>query len=156
MRHARATLCLLALCVLTAALAALWLAGLPFAVASRGALHRWRSFNFRAWARLVARIAGMKINLRGVPPRGAFFLVSNHLGYMDVVALAAHMDSCVFVAKSEVARWPVIGLLCRCVGTIFVDRRRRRRLPSAIAQIERALAEGAGVVLFAEGTSTSG
>ncbi|MFQ5351272.1 MAG: lysophospholipid acyltransferase family protein, partial [Thermoanaerobaculia bacterium] len=51
---------------------------------------------------------------------------------------------------------PIIGSLCRSVGTLFVDRRANRDLPRAIATIDRTLEAGQGVVLFPEGTSTSG
>jgi 1-acyl-sn-glycerol-3-phosphate acyltransferase len=74
---------------------------------------------------------------------------------MDVVALASRLD-CVFVAKSEVAGWPFVGALCRSVNTIFVNRRNRRSLPAVLDAVGRALDGGSGVVLFAEGTSTSG
>jgi 1-acyl-sn-glycerol-3-phosphate acyltransferase len=154
-KHLRATSRVVALCAATASLYFLWLAVAPFALFSSNASRNWRGFIFRAWARAVSRIAGMRANVRGVPPRGAFLLVSNHLSYMDVVALASRL-SCVFVAKSEVARWPVIGLMCRSMNTIFVNRQNRRSIPVVLNSVERSLAEGSGVVLFAEGTSTSG
>jgi 1-acyl-sn-glycerol-3-phosphate acyltransferase len=97
----------------------------------------------------------MKLDVRGVAPRPPFLLVVNHLGYADVVALAASCE-CVFVAKKEVGAWPVVGRLCRSMRTIFIDRRLRRDIPRALSLIEAALDEGAGVVLFAEGTSTRG
>jgi 1-acyl-sn-glycerol-3-phosphate acyltransferase len=114
-----------------------------------------RRFIFRRWAKATAALLGVKIDAQGRPPRGAFFLVSNHLSYLDIVVLAALTD-CVFIAKSEVARWPVIGLLSRGMNTIFIDREKRRDTARANALIERRLAKGQGVVLFAEGTSTEG
>jgi 1-acyl-sn-glycerol-3-phosphate acyltransferase len=42
------------------------------------------------------------------------------------------------------------------VNTIFVNRRNRRSLPRVLDAVARALDEGTGVVLFAEGTSTCG
>ncbi len=136
-KHQRAASRLIALCCVTAGLYFSWLAVAPLALPWPDASRRWRALIFRAWARAVCRIAGMRVGVRGVPPRGAFLLVSNHLGYMDVVALASVSD-CVFVAKSEVAGWPVLGHLCRSVNTIFVNRRRRRRPPA------RDRARGAG------------
>lgn len=155
MRYLRAAFRVAALCAMTATLYLVWLCGVPFVYALPGALRKWRNLIFRAWARATVAVAGMKLNLRGVPPRGAFLLVANHLSYLDIVALAASTD-CVFVAKGEVARWPVIGLLARSANTVFVNRKCRRNIPSALAAIEGALAQGSGVVLFAEGTSTSG
>ena len=154
-KHLRAASRVFALCLITACLYLLWLAGGTAVVVSPNASRKWRAVVFRAWARAVARVAGMRISSWGLPPRGAFFLVSNHLSYMDVVALAAQLD-CVFVAKSEVASWPVVGRLCRSVNTIFVNRRNRRGLPAVLERVGRTLDEGTGIVLFAEGTSTSG
>lgn len=116
---------------------------------------RWRSFQFGLWARIVALIIGMKLHVHRAAPRPPFMLVANHLSYIDVIAFAASMD-CVFVAKSDVEAWPVIGLLCRTVGTIFIDRRQRRDIPRALGSIRQKIAGGSGVVLFAEGTSTAG
>lgn len=116
---------------------------------------RWRDFIFRALARGIARLLGIKIKLRGTPPRPPFFLVSNHLGYLDVVVMAACLD-CIFIAKKDVANWPGVGFLCRQSDTIFIDRDCRRDVVRVNNLIEKALGEGRGVVLFAEGTSTAG
>src|SRR5689334_14992380 len=121
-KHLRAYVRVFALCVLTACV---YLAWLVVGVAVSFSLTRsreWRSRFFCAWARAVALVVGMRVKVRGVAPTGPFLLVSNHLSYVDVVALASRLE-CVFVAKSEVARWPVVGRLCRSVNTIFVNRR---------------------------------
>lgn len=116
---------------------------------------RWRHLCFRHWSRSLLAVMGARVDSRGTPPRPPFFLVTNHLSYIDVLILASRVDA-VFIAKSEVDGWPIIGALCRSVGTLFVDRRLRRDLPRAIAAIDRTLAAGQGVVLFPEGTSTRG
>lgn len=154
-KHLRASARVFALCAVTACMYLAWLAVGAAVSFSRGASRAWRGRVFRAWARAVARVAGMRVNARGVAPRGPFLLVSNHLSYMDVIALASRLE-CVFVAKSEVERWPVVGRLCRSVNTIFVNRRNRRSLPRVLDAVSRSLREGPGVVLFAEGTSTGG
>lgn len=155
MRTTRAASRLVALCLTTAALYAAWAVGtLPLWVSGR-ARTRWRGLLFRMWGRAAARCIGMRLEAGGVAPRPPFLLVVNHLGYADVVALAASCE-CVFVAKKEVESWPVVGRLCRSTGTIFIDRRSRRDIPRALSLVESALDDGAGVVLFAEGTSTRG
>ena len=116
---------------------------------------RWRQLCFRTWSRWLLAVMGARVESRGRPPDPPFLLVTNHLSYIDVLVLASRVDA-VFLAKSEVAGWPIIGSLCRAVGTLFVDRGARRDLPRAIAAIESTLANGLGVALFPEGTSTPG
>ncbi len=153
MKFLRASVKTLALIAFTLSVCALIVMVKFFLPASKKA--RWLDSLFRAWARGTALLLGIKINLRGVPPRPPFFLVSNHLGYLDVVVLAACLD-CVFIAKQDVAGWPVVGFLCRQVDTIFVNRASRRDVVRVNSLIEKTLAAGRGVVLFAEGTSTAG
>ncbi len=88
-----------------------------------------------------------------IPTAG--LLVCNHLSYLDIVLLAG-VAPAVFVAKSEVARWPVFGWFARKGGTIFVQRERRAQTGEANDEIAEALAAGALVVLFPEGTSSGG
>lgn len=138
--------------VVGAALAAGALIGV---VASRARGVRLQAKIFRLWARGTARIAGLQIEVDGAPPAGPFFLVANHLSYLDVVVLAAHVDA-TFVAKADVAGWPLVGRLCRAVGTVFLDRTRKRDLLRVLPIVERRLAAGSGVVVFAEGTTSDG
>lgn len=90
---------------------------------------------------------------------GAFpaegLMVCNHLGYLDVLVIAT-LAPVVFVAKSDVARWPVIGRLLESAGTILADRNRRCSAAETSSEIRRAIESGLPVVLFPEGTSSDG
>jgi 1-acyl-sn-glycerol-3-phosphate acyltransferase len=97
----------------------------------------------------------MRPEIRGIPPEAPFFLVTNHLGYMDVILLASCTPS-VFVSKAEVAGWPVLGRFCRSVDTIFLDREFKRDLPRVVEEIDEVLRGERGIVVFPEGTSTRG
>ena len=116
---------------------------------------RWRNRCVRAWARSLGATAGMKITVDGKPPEAPFFLVANHLSYIDIIALSIVMD-CVFIAKSEIEGWPGVGFMAKHIGTIFIERSNFQDLPRVISLIERALDEGKGIILFAEGTSGKG
>src|SRR5690349_9253336 len=155
MAHLRAISRLFALCVLTCAMFVLLVAGLALLVWSQSARSRWRGRVLRWWAKATAALLNVKITTIGAAPPPPFFLVANHLSYLDVLVLATQTD-CRFIAKRDVSSWPLLGLLCRAVGTLFVDRENRRDLVRVNAASGRAMREGVGVVLFAEGTSSEG
>lgn len=109
----------------------------------------------RRWCADVCRVLAVRVEVRGEPPREACLLVCNHLGYLDIPVLGAHADT-IFVSKSEVADWPVMGRLATLGGTIYVERAAKRKLLSVNEQIRDALGRGDGVVVFPEGTSSPG
>lgn len=82
-------------------------------------------------------------------------IVANHLGYLDVLVIAAEAPVC-FVAKAEIKKWPFIGSLLRKAGTIFVDRTNPFKTTATRERIAATLAMGIPVVLFPEGTSSDG
>lgn len=148
----------LRLAAAAAVTAALYLVMLAGQVALLGARRRrlaWGNRMSRVWCRALARIVGMRVRVDGHPPRPPFLLVSNHQSYVDILLLGGAAGG-VFVAKSEIARWPVLGYLGRSVGTVFVDRATKRDLTRVAALVAGGLADGRGIVLFPEGTTGSG
>jgi 1-acyl-sn-glycerol-3-phosphate acyltransferase len=124
---------------------------LPFGAARHGV----RRGIFRRWAKGVARLLGLRVTVDGAVPETPFFLVSNHLSYLDIVTYAAVMPAR-FVAKSEVRGWPAVGLLATAMGTIFIDRTVKRDALRVLERLEQASGEGDGIVVFAEATSSPG
>ena len=86
---------------------------------------------------------------------GGGLTVSNHLTYLDILVYGAARPF-LFVAKSEVRRWPLLGTLASLGGTIFVDRGRSLQVADATREMEQALRAGIPVLLFPEGTSSDG
>ena len=81
--------------------------------------------------------------------------VSNHVSWVDIVVIGS-IAPVAFVAKREVASWPLVGITAQLQRTVFVDRTRRHQAADAIGEIVERLAGGTSVVLFAEGTSSDG
>jgi lyso-ornithine lipid O-acyltransferase len=119
-------------------------------VRKRDARLRW----FRRSCLGTLRVLAAEVQSRGPVPR-AGFLVANHLSYLDILALGTVAPG-VYVAKSEVRRWPVFGWFAILMGTVFVQRERRFDVDRIMAAMERKLGEGLLVILFPEGTSSDG
>ena len=106
--------------------------------------------------RALCALMGIRIAVVGTcSPRRPLLLVANHSSWLDVPIITA-VEPVVFVAKNEVASWPLLGLLAKLQRSVFVDRKRRHKTGEVNAQIARRLADGDPVVLFGEGTSSDG
>ncbi|MBL4771696.1 MAG: 1-acyl-sn-glycerol-3-phosphate acyltransferase [Planctomycetes bacterium] len=112
-------------------------------------------FAITRWARWSCRILGVRIETAGPIPKPPFFLVANHLSYLDIVILHATVRGH-FLSKSEIGSWPIMGSLAKWAGTLFIDRKNRRDVSRAIPELQAAMRGGEGVILFPEGTSTAG
>lgn len=116
--------------------------------------HRAQAQALRCWGPLFVRALGARPEHRGPLPDAPFLLVSNHLSYLDI-PLLGRSGGC-FIAKAEIAGWPVVGRICKGVGVIFVDRGSKRDVVRVARRVEDALAHGRGVILFPEGTTGRG
>jgi 1-acyl-sn-glycerol-3-phosphate acyltransferase len=144
-----------ALAAVTLALVALWFVGLPFTWIMPSARRSWRRFVFQAWSRLVLRLCSVRIRVVGELAAKPCFLVANHLGYVDILVIAARVDA-TFVSMKELEGWPLFGFMARQFGTVFVDRTKKREIPAVNREIERAFLRSDAVVIFPEGRHTRG
>lgn len=100
------------------------------------------------------RTMGIPVHCQGTfPKRGV--VISNHVGYLDVIAFAA-LHPCVFVAKSEIQRWPFLGWMTTMAGTVYVERGRGGSANRAASGMRAAEDAGIPVVFFPEGTTSNG
>jgi 1-acyl-sn-glycerol-3-phosphate acyltransferase len=109
----------------------------------------------RRFLGLVARSAGMKVRVTGVPLERDVLFLANHLSWLDIVILAGASGTA-FVSKAEVAQVPVVGWLAGLNNTVFVARSERAGVRGQADALRRALASGQPVALFPEGTTDGG
>lgn len=113
-------------------------------------------FIARNYYRLLRALIGVRVRVVGEPARDrAVLYVSNHVSWADIVVIGS-IRPVAFVAKSEVAKWLLVGITAKIQRTVFVDRARRHRSADAVGEIVQRLSSGTSVVLFAEGTSSDG
>jgi 1-acyl-sn-glycerol-3-phosphate acyltransferase len=151
MRHLRAAFRFVLLFIATFGVYGLWLA-LSLFIPNK---IYWRQLILGWWAASFVRIANCDIEIIGTPPKAPFFLVANHLGYFDIPVVRTAVKG-VFVAKHDIETWPFVGTMVRNMGTIYVNRERRRDIPRAGQEVIEKLSQGEGVIVFPEGTSSKG
>ena len=107
---------------------------------------------FLGWA---ARLAGARVEAVGTPLRRDVFFTSNHLSWIDILAIAGQSGTA-FVAKEELRRAPVVGWLSTLNRTVFVKRENRMDVAAQIDLLRAALERKWSVTVFPEGTTTDG
>ncbi len=107
------------------------------------------------WFRSVRIIVGLDLHASGQAYRdGPVLYVANHVSYLDIIVLGMMVDA-VFVAKHDVADWPLFGRLARMRQCIFVTRK-AAHVRGEVEMIRCALESGRNVILFPEGTTGCG
>ncbi|MEV6275609.1 lysophospholipid acyltransferase family protein [Nocardia sp. NPDC051832] len=88
-------------------------------------------------------------------PGDGVMIVTGHIGWSDVVVLAA-VQPLGFVARADMLDWPVLGGLAKRLRVIPLERERLRELPGAVTELGNRLAAGDRVAVFPEGTTWCG
>ena len=109
----------------------------------------------KPYLKAVCAILGIRIHesnqsILGSSPE---LLVSNHVSFVDIFIIGCEFEGW-FLAKSEVANWPIVGLLARLSGVIFVNREDMASRIRSIYKLQH-LAKSGGVCIFPEGTTTN-
>lgn len=127
----------------------------PLAILAMGLGEGTRRAIRRSWCKGACWLLGVRLSRKGDGFRGCPTLfVANHVSYLDILALGAFLGG-TFIAKAEVAGWPLLGFLSRLDRTFFVRRHWRQALIQRNTLAAR-MRRGESFVLFGEGTSTDG
>ena len=106
--------------------------------------------------RVTCKALGIRLKINGrCINEGAVLITANHCSWLDISVLGS-LRPLSFIAKSEVANWPIFGLFAKLQRSIFVNRTKRSETGNVAREIALRLNEGDAMVLFAEGTSSDG
>ena len=108
------------------------------------------------WSKQVLVVLGITLRVRGsMPAQGPLLLVSNHISWLDIAVVHA-AGYCRFVSKSEIKHWPLVGTLATGVGTLYIERAKRRDAMRVVHHMAEHLQAGEVVAVFPEGTTSDG
>lgn len=98
---------------------------------------------------------GLDVRIEGNPIRSDVLYVANHVSWLDILAMGGAVPT-FFISKDDVAAWPLVGMLARIGGTIFIDRNSRRAVHGQVDQLGLELLHHVPITLFPEGTTGDG
>ena len=121
----------------------------------------------RSWSRILITLCGARVVAVGVAlphqlqrdgidsGRTGRLALANHVSWMDIFAINAILPSR-FIAKAEIGKWPLLGMLVSGGGTLYIERGRRHAVAAMNKTVREHLKLGETIVVFAEGTTTDG
>jgi len=107
------------------------------------------------WSARTLNALGIALRAQGTPRVGPLLFAANHISWLDILAIDA-VHPARFVSKADVRRWPVLGWMVACGGTLFIERERKRDAMRVVHQVARALSAGETLAVFPEGTTSDG
>lgn len=107
----------------------------------------------RAWSRRLLRIFGLRATSFGQPVTDPAMFVANHTSWLDIEAVHSQRAAC-FVAKAEIAHWPLVGWMAASGGTIFHRRGNNHSLTTVMQTMVERLHQGRSVAVFPEGSTS--
>lgn len=115
-----------------------------------------KSHKIQEWSARLLQIFNIELVVLGADLiEGApHLMAANHISWLDIHVINA-FKPIRFVAKSEVAGWPVFGWMAKQLGTVFIRRDSARHARRVVAQIAEVL-KTESICIFPEGTSTAG
>ncbi|MGH1404869.1 MAG: lysophospholipid acyltransferase family protein [Alphaproteobacteria bacterium] len=149
MRSAIATLKMTAFAVLTLVIIPLQSISLAISKGKSAYIFPW------IWHNCVCMIFRIKVIQKGLPDtKSQTVYMSNHLSYLDIPVMASALRAS-FVAKKDVAGWPVFGFLSKLQQTAFISRD-RADAKQGKDTLDSMLSDRKSLIIFPEGTSTDG
>lgn len=110
----------------------------------------------RLWHWGLCRVFGMRVRIVGtpLPTTKPVMFISNHISYLDILVMGSKIEAS-FVAKNDVAKWPVFGFLANLQQTAYISRASRDALKEKHS-LQSYLKAGKSIILFPEGTTNNG
>ena len=109
----------------------------------------------KLWYQWVGKIINLKVTANGNLTKGRTVFVSNHVSWLDIIVIGQFCPG-FFIAKNDISSWPVISILAKQAGTIFIKRGDNKDMLAISQKLISLLQNNTNIIAFPEGTTTRG
>jgi lyso-ornithine lipid O-acyltransferase len=109
----------------------------------------------RLFLRFAAWAAGVTIRIEGPRRLRNVLYIANHVSWLDILVLSGR-TGCAFVARGDMAPWPVIGWMATLNNSVYVARDNKLDVGTQRDALAAALITRQAIALFPEGTTGPG
>jgi len=115
-----------------------------------------RHHSIRKWCKQLLGIFRMRLSVIGAEQLedAHYLLAANHISWIDIHVINSFKPH-YFVAKAEVASWPIFGWMAKQLGTLFIERGKANSIRKMVPELAAQLSQKP-ICIFPEGTSTDG
>ena len=107
------------------------------------------------WSKTLCFVCGLKLTTKGKVLSNPVLIVANHVTWLDIPVI--HCYKLVgFVAKAEIAKWPILNIVAKCGESLFITRGRQESRKEVLEGIKIRLKNGRSIAIFPEGKATDG
>ncbi len=108
-----------------------------------------------AWSTIICFVCGVRLEKEGNVEKSPVMIVANHVTWLDI-AVIHRFKLLGYVAKQEIAKWPVIGWVAKSGESLFIARGEASSRKNVIEGIKKRFSERRSIAVFPEGRATNG
>lgn len=107
------------------------------------------------WSKIICFVCGVKLTKKGQVESSPVMVVANHVTWLDI-AVIHRFKLLGYVAKKEIAKWPIIGWVAKSGESLFIARGEISSRKSVIEGMKRRFSQNRSIAVFPEGRATDG
>jgi 1-acyl-sn-glycerol-3-phosphate acyltransferase len=107
------------------------------------------------WSKALCFVCGVKLVKKGQVCQSPVLIVANHSSWLDIVVIHRYIFLG-YVAKKEIASWPIIGWVAKSGQSLFIARGEHASRKVVIEAMTKRFKQNKSIAIFPEGRATNG
>ncbi len=107
------------------------------------------------WLTKLLSLLRVRVHIHGNSFSYPKVIIANHISWLDVILLCRYYQGH-FIAKKEIQSWPLLGAMISAIGTLFIERSKKRDTKLIAGQIQQIIQNRHNIIFFPEARTGDG